>query len=182
MSATTCVLKRAGNFRDLNAAVYRMATLAGGKRITTHIVKEEIERLMSGWGQPGSSIATGQLALEILEEDQWERLDLFERGQLDFVIGICRESHSLSDAGRMLFNVSREKRKDNNDADRLRKYLLRYGLAWADCKQQQPAPVPLLGDPARRQCPICSDAAIDNRLPPELPRAWTSCPPRSCCF
>jgi transcriptional regulatory protein RtcR len=33
------------NFRDLNAAVVRMATLAQGGRISVKIVEEEIERL-----------------------------------------------------------------------------------------------------------------------------------------
>jgi transcriptional regulatory protein RtcR len=36
----------------------------------------------------------------------------------------------LSDAGRKLFNVSREQRSVINDADRLRKYLQKYGLSW----------------------------------------------------
>jgi transcriptional regulatory protein RtcR len=36
-----------GNFRDLNAAVARMATLAPGGRISTHIVEEEIKRLLA---------------------------------------------------------------------------------------------------------------------------------------
>ena len=35
------------------------------------------------------------------------RLDLFDRAQLAAVIGVCRESASLSDAGRKLFAVSR---------------------------------------------------------------------------
>src|SRR5438445_4252796 len=37
------------NFRDLNAAVVRMATLAQGGRISTGIVEEEIERLDTSW-------------------------------------------------------------------------------------------------------------------------------------
>jgi len=34
-----------GNFRDLNAAVIRMSTLAHGGRISVEIVEEEIQRL-----------------------------------------------------------------------------------------------------------------------------------------
>src|ERR1041385_1716767 len=38
-----------GNFRDLNGAVVRMATLARGGRITLEIVDEEIARLRNEW-------------------------------------------------------------------------------------------------------------------------------------
>ena len=46
------------------------------------------------------------------------------------MIRVCRESRSLSEAGRALFDRSREKRSVVNDADRLRKYLLKFGLDW----------------------------------------------------
>ena len=38
----------------------------------------------------------------------------------------------LSEAGRHLFAVSRTKKKSRNDADRLRKYLARFGMSWSD--------------------------------------------------
>src|SRR5262249_4273866 len=38
-----------GNFRDLNAAVARMATLAQGARISVELVREEIQRLQNSW-------------------------------------------------------------------------------------------------------------------------------------
>ena len=41
--------KWSGNFRDLNAAVVRMATLAAGRRIDDAGVDEEIERLRRQW-------------------------------------------------------------------------------------------------------------------------------------
>ena len=44
---------------------------------------------------------------------------------------ICRRSRSLSEAGRSLFSASRARRASANDADRLRKYLQRYDLSWA---------------------------------------------------
>jgi transcriptional regulatory protein RtcR len=50
--------------------------------------------------------------------------------QLQGVVRECRQSRSLSDAGRRLFNVSREQRSVVNDADRLRKYLARFKLTW----------------------------------------------------
>ena len=72
--------------------------------------------------------AFGQLA-ELLGEALAE-VDLFDRVQLREVIGICRRSRNLSDAGRTLFSASRQKRSSTNDADRLRKYLARFGLRW----------------------------------------------------
>ena len=38
----------------------------------------------------------------------------------------------MAEAGRALFNVSRNARATPNDSDRLRKYLARFGLSWAD--------------------------------------------------
>lgn len=55
---------------------------------------------------------------------------LFDRLQLEAVIRICRESSTLSDAGRRLFDHSRTQRTVVNDADRLRKYLMKFGLTW----------------------------------------------------
>ena len=47
-----------GNFRDLNAAVTRMATLSEQGRITLMVVEEEIARLQRIWGaQPARSSA-----------------------------------------------------------------------------------------------------------------------------
>src|SRR6185503_14636785 len=40
-----------GNFRDLNGAVVRMATLAPGGRITIETANEEIDRLKRAWGE-----------------------------------------------------------------------------------------------------------------------------------
>ncbi|WP_066799492.1 hypothetical protein [Sphingomonas soli] len=42
-----------------------------------------------------------------------------------------RRSRSLSEAGRALFAASRARRTSANDADRLRKYLAKFGLEWA---------------------------------------------------
>jgi transcriptional regulatory protein RtcR len=36
----------------------------------------------------------------------------------------------LSDAGRRLFAVSRNAKRQPNDADRLKKYLARFGVTW----------------------------------------------------
>ncbi|RPH49068.1 MAG: AAA family ATPase [Planctomycetota bacterium] len=115
-----------GNFRDLNGAVARMATVAAGGRITEPLVDEEIERLRARWKEPGGSAGAARM----------EELDLFDRAQLSAVLEVCARSQSLSEAGRELFRVSRAKKKAVNDADRLRKYLSRFGIEWSDLKTE----------------------------------------------
>ena len=118
-----------GNFRDLNAAVVRMATLAIGGRISVEIVDEEIGRLRRGW-QSSTQMGEDERIRRILGEQSWEELDLFDRIQLRGVVELCRDSKNLSDAGRKLFRTSRDRKTTTNDADRLRKYLTRFGLDW----------------------------------------------------
>ena len=65
-----------------------------------------------------------------------EGLDRFDRVQLEEVLRVCEGARSLSDAGRELFAASRAKKKAPNDADRLRKYLARFGLAWGDIRPE----------------------------------------------
>jgi transcriptional regulatory protein RtcR len=123
-----------GNFRDLNAAVARMATLAPGGRISTVIVEEETKRLLASWSAPGESPSPAALQ-EFLDDRQLEELDLFDRAQLAFVVDVCKRSRSLSDAGRTLFGASRTRKTFSNDADRLRKYLARFGVEFSRIQQ-----------------------------------------------
>ena len=118
-----------GNFRDLNASVTRMATLADSGRIDIRIVEQEIARLAWSWSRelPGVS---QRILDDVLPPDLIDKLDLFDRLQLEQVIRICLECASLSDAGRRLFGVSRTRRTSVNDSDRLRKYLARFELDW----------------------------------------------------
>ena len=60
------------------------------------------------------------------------QLDPFDLAQLSEVVRICRRHTSLSAAGRELFAVSRQNRSTTNDADRLRKYLMKFGLSFDD--------------------------------------------------
>lgn len=117
------------NFRDLNAAVTRMATLAPKGRITVDCVEQEKARLLNGWqeGEP-------QRQDSVLSNEERAQIDPFDLVQLDYVLGICRESKTLSDAGRKLFAISRESKAKANDADRLKKYLARFGLTWERVK------------------------------------------------
>lgn len=127
--ATSPAAKWQGNFRDLGASMLRLATLAEGGRIADALVEQEIQRLNKLWGpqaEPEAAVLSGLLSPEQLAE-----LDLFDRLQLQAVVAACRECRSLSEAGRRLFAVSRTQRGSSNDADRLRKYLGRFGLEWA---------------------------------------------------
>lgn len=126
--------KWSANFRDLNAAITRMTTLAEGGRITKGVVADEISRLRRSWEQVPVRNNDEQILQQVLTPDEITSLDLFDRCQLATVLRVCRESESLSEAGRTLFSVSRAKRGVTNDADRLRKYLARFGLDWKKCR------------------------------------------------
>ncbi|MEM8974491.1 MAG: sigma 54-interacting transcriptional regulator, partial [Pseudomonadota bacterium] len=121
-----------GNFRDLAASVTRMATLCSNGRIDRSAVTLEVERLKALWsGGTASGPSIDERSLQrLLGEDAFDQVDPFDRAQLEYVVSICRKSRSLSEAGRILFAKSRELRKSTNDADRLRKYLARFGLSW----------------------------------------------------
>ena len=118
-----------GNFRDLASSVTRMATLSPSGRIDRDCVEAEIARLETLWS--GQSPDDDSLA-EMLGEARLAALDPFDRVQLAEVVRVCRFSRSLSEAGRTLFAASRKLRASTNDADRLRKYLARFDLAWSD--------------------------------------------------
>ena len=119
------------NFRDLNAAVTRMATLADSGRITETLVRDEIERLQDSWSSPGDNeekrTILDRFGLSVTEFDS---LDRFDQVQLLDVLKVCNGSRSLAEAGRQLFQNSRKDKPNYNDADRLRKYLARFGVSW----------------------------------------------------
>ena len=128
-----------GNFRDLSASVTRLATLADSGRIGLPLVEAEIARLRWLW-QPASDArhglapATGAVGRDdlaaLLGDEAVQSMDLFDQLQLAAVLQVCRQSRTLSEAGRLLFQASRTQRTVVNDADRLRKYLARFGLDW----------------------------------------------------
>ncbi len=121
-----------GNFRDLSASVTRLATLADGGRITSPQVDAEIQRLRWMWERSDRALESEKVVdlAALLGDGRFEELDLFDRVQLEAVLGVCRDSRTLSDAGRKLFDRSRTQRTVVNDADRLRKYLHKHGLSW----------------------------------------------------
>ena len=97
-------------------------------------VEEEIRRLRASWDRPALDGGEGLLD-EVLGARRAAELDRFDRVQLADVIAVCRRARSLSGAGRELFAASRSRRKAPNDADRLRKYLARFGLEWKEIAQ-----------------------------------------------
>ncbi len=118
-----------GNFRDLGASIVRMATLADGGRITEGVVNTEIQRLERAWQAPKEAFS----AIEhCLGTERLAEIDPFDRPQLEHVLQICSGHISLSAAGRELFAVSRLAKSSSNDADRLKKYLAKWGLTWRD--------------------------------------------------
>jgi transcriptional regulatory protein RtcR len=118
------------NFRDFNGAVVRMAALAPGGRITREVVDDEIRRLRSAWRAAIGPEMPSDFLDSVLPAERLAELDPFDRVQLAEVLRVCRSARTLSDAGRALFSASRQKRSAPNDADRLRKYLARFGLEW----------------------------------------------------
>jgi transcriptional regulatory protein RtcR len=141
-----------GNFRDLNASVTRMATLAHGGRIAVDDVEEELARLRRAWrledanedltaaGATPSADSGDALLIGLLGRERVAALDRFDRVQLAEVVRVCRVARSLSEAGRTLFAVSLGRRRTSNDADRLRKYLARFELEFATIRERGPAP------------------------------------------
>ena len=118
-----------GNLRDLGASVMRLATLATAGRIYVQTIDEEIARLCRQWN---SWAKTSPLDGLLPDDMQLDPLDLL---QLEAVVQVCRRSKSLSAAGRELVAASRTQRASTNDADRLRKYLARFGLDWAAIRE-----------------------------------------------
>jgi len=123
-----------GNFRDFDASVTRMATLASGGRITEEVVQDEVEGLRANTLSSESKGEKDALLLRVLGTDRANQLDRFDRVQLADVLSVCQSARSLSEAGRELFAKSRGERTSVNDSDRLRKYLARFGLEHGDVR------------------------------------------------
>lgn len=130
--ATTTATWRA-NFRDLNASITRMTTLADGGRISSTAVENEIILLQKRWGDNpgengGRTDSPGDLLSTWLSEDAIADLDNFEQVQLSYVIGVCQRSRSMAAAGREVFQASRTRKKSSNDSHRVKVYLEKFGL------------------------------------------------------
>jgi transcriptional regulatory protein RtcR len=133
--ATAPEARWTGNFRDLSASITRMATLSPAGRIVEPIVESEIARLRIAWTQTANEDHAHAICVELFGEKRAAELDRFDRVQLVDVLSVCRRARSLSEAGRGLFAESRRKKTSGNDADRLRKYLARFGVSWKEAGQ-----------------------------------------------
>lgn len=116
------------NFRDLNASITRMATLADGGRITEAVVTEEIQRLQHDWTATGQNQDPKSITRQFLDPQLHAQLDLFEHIQLAGIAQTCRNSRTMAEAGRLLFDQSRKQKKSVNDSHRLKQLLNKYGL------------------------------------------------------
>jgi transcriptional regulatory protein RtcR len=131
--ATSSEARWPGNFRDLNGVITRLGTLAPAGRITVDQVKAEVSHLRAIWSDAPAASTTNRIT-QVLTAEAAAALDRFDAVQLEDVLAVCQTSASLSAAGRTLFGRSREQKRVTNDADRLRKYLARFGLEWNDLK------------------------------------------------
>ena len=145
-----------GNFRDLTASMIRLTTLADSKVIRTTDVRSEIERLTELWQLPTGTInhsnnllsqnslskdepkimldsglieqGSHTILSQYVDEEILASIDPFEAVQLAYVIRICIQHKNQAIAGRYLYANSRDKLKNPNDSDRLRKYLMKFDL------------------------------------------------------
>ena len=146
-----------GNFRDLTASMIRLTTLAESKVIRVDDVQAEIERLTHLWSLSNNLSVTYQFnndiknslsnnkSIPIFDSQSIEQgsqallstylnaqtladIDPFDAVQLAYVIEVCVSHKNQAAAGRYLYANSRDKLKSPNDSDRLRKYLLKFGL------------------------------------------------------
>ncbi len=95
------------NFRDLSRAVDRMATLAPRGRITTKIVKEEIEILKTSW-QSRQTAKGKKSVLQFLTEKDCEKFDEYDLLQLEAVLPVCLSCRTVAEATRLLLKISAE--------------------------------------------------------------------------
>jgi transcriptional regulatory protein RtcR len=68
--------------------------------------------------------------------DGAQELDRVDRAALEEVFSVCSATSSMAEAGKLLFARSRERRSSTNDSDRVKKYLTRYGLTWAQVQRK----------------------------------------------
>ncbi len=146
-----------GNFRDLTASMIRLTTLADSKVIRVVDVQAEIERLLELWQLPASDTLLSKNSLskakpetmldsgllgrashtilsQYLDEKNLTTIDPFEVVQLAYVIEVCIQHKNQAAAGRYLYANSRDKLKNPNDSDRLRKYLMKFDLKFDTLK------------------------------------------------
>lgn len=121
------------NFRDLNASITRMGTLSDGGRITSEVVMQEIARLKKKWqASTGDGTNPSDVIESILGAGSSASIDYYEQLKLASLLEVCAKSKSMAEAGRTLFNISRNEKKSNNDSHRIRQLLDKYGIRFEE--------------------------------------------------
>ena len=123
-----------GNFREFNAMLTRLTTLAPDGRIDLDTVNAELDRSQRRTNANALNGMVHDRMVQLLGEDYESRYDLFDIMQLTDVVEVCRGCSTLSEAGRKLFAVTRQAKTNPNDADRLKKYLAHFNLTFQDVK------------------------------------------------
>lgn len=127
-----------GNFRDLTASISRMATLSDNGFISKEIVQLEIAMLKERWYGHQESPSANQdndFLAKFFDKEQLDNIDDFDKFGLIGTLKVCLQCKSMAQAGRLLFAHSRLDKKVSNDSDRVKKYLARFGLTWADIEK-----------------------------------------------
>ncbi len=117
-----------GNFRDFNAAIIRMGTLAREAASRSTLSKRKSRGCTARGAAEGEGVES--LVARLLGPERADELDRFDRVQLEDVLRV-RACQTLSEAGRLLFSVSRDAKRSSNDADRLPP-ISRAGSAWGN--------------------------------------------------
>ena len=122
--------------------VARMGTLAHDGEIRPADVEREIGRSRA---ESVKEVATSHAAtppqISFSEEDPYiksllgsgysARFDAIEIATLSYVLDICKTSTSAAEAGRRLYNITRDGRSVHNDSDRIAKFLKTFNLKFS---------------------------------------------------
>ena len=132
-----------GNFRELRNMVARMGTLAQDGEIRPSDVEREIGRSRTESlkeaatapaeaPSPQSSFSEEDPYLKsLLGSGYSARFDAIEIATLTYVLDICKTCTSAAEAGRRLYNITRDGRSVHNDSDRIAKFLKTFNLKFS---------------------------------------------------
>lgn len=121
------------NFRDLNASITRMSTLADGGRITDDLVTDEIQRLTTKWATHSNNTFNEKELIEAtIGGPACNALDYYEQVKLSALLKTCKDSRSMAEAGRLLFNVSRNNKSAPNDSHRIKQLLDKHNIQFKE--------------------------------------------------
>lgn len=132
-----------GNFRELRNMVTRMGTLANDGEINSADVDREIRRVKTNVTAENKTPPSSQNIehATLAEEDSYlksllgsgytERLDAISIATLRYVLDVCKTCSSAAEAGRRLYNISRDNKASPNDSDRIVKFLKVYNLKFS---------------------------------------------------